>query len=184
MDTNWIASLVPNFLAGLGGIAVGVGVFLHKMGKYQNIIDNLQNKMKDVSHKIELFGQEVAVFNEFKRNTQKYIDNQIYEKKSPLQLTLLGKELIEKSGFKEIFEQTKNDLSNMLEKKINDKKLKTKYDIQEEARDLMDSLVEYPSFSSIKKYAFDNGQDMAQILRAGSILLRDYYFSIHPEIKN
>jgi hypothetical protein len=46
----------------------------------------------------------------------------------------------------------------------------------------MDELTDYPPFQSIKDYAFDSEQDFAQILRAGSILLRDYYLSKHPTI--
>lgn len=58
----------------------------------------------------------------------------------------------------------------------------TKYDVQEKARSLMDELTGYPAFQPIKTYAFQNGVDFPQILRAGALLLRDYYLSQHPEI--
>jgi len=48
----------------------------------------------------------------------------------------------------------------------------------------MDSLGEYPPFQPIKKYAFEQGKDFLQILRAGAILLRDFYLKEHPEIKD
>lgn len=99
---------------------------------------------------------------------------------SPLQLTEEGISLVKESSFEEIFENQKHSLSELLFNMHPN----TKYDVQEMARALMDNLREYPSFSSIKTYAFNNGKDFGQILRAGSILLRDYYLQIHPEIQN
>ena len=96
----------------------------------------------------------------------------------PLQLSPFGKKLVEESGFAQIFEKNKDDLIKILQ----EKSPKTRYDVQEKARALMDELGEYPPFQSIKTYAFENGADFLQILRAGAIFLRDYYFSTHPEI--
>jgi hypothetical protein len=109
----------------------------------------------------------------------KFIDNQIYKSKSPLALTELGIKLIKESGFETIFEAEKDNLCE----KLSNIHPQTRYDVQEKARALMDELTQYPPFQTIKSYAFDCGQDFAQILRAGSILLRDYYLSKHPEIK-
>ncbi|HTM63728.1 MAG TPA: hypothetical protein VL360_04440 [Gammaproteobacteria bacterium] len=99
---------------------------------------------------------------------------------SPLTLTDFGQELVTESGFQKIFQNEKQHLAHLLEEKHPE----TKYDTQELARELMDNLRSYPAFVPIKSYAFNEGKDFGQILRAGSILLRDYYLSIHPEIKN
>jgi len=46
----------------------------------------------------------------------------------------------------------------------------------------MKSKNNYAAFAPIKSYAFNTGNDFGQILRAGAILLRDYYLDKHPEI--
>lgn len=121
---------------------------------------------------------EVDKLLEFKISAQKFIDSKLYRSDSPLNLTEFGIQLIRDSGFKEIFPSVKDDLVKMLE----EKKPKTQYDVQEMARALMDELTEYQAFQPIKTYAFKNGKDHQQILRAGAILLRDYYIIKHPEL--
>lgn len=101
----------------------------------------------------------------------------------PLSLTAQGTKLLKASGFKIIFENVKDDLIKRFFEEINPK---TMYDTQERARQWMDNLSreDYEPFIPIKSYAFKTGSDYAQILRAGSILLRDYYLEKHPEIKD
>ena len=70
-----------------------------------------------------------------------------------------------------------------IHQQLQDKNPMTQYDVQEEARELMDSLTDYQPFAPIKIYAFEKGQDFRQILRAGAISLRDYYLSTHEKIK-
>lgn len=101
------------------------------------------------------------------------------ETSSPLGLTEFGKNLLKESGFNDIFAKEQDNLVVKLSEYPN----KTKYDIQENARNLMDSLVDYDPFAPIKTYAFSHGIDFGQILRAGAIPLRDYYLGRHPEIK-
>jgi len=147
-------------------------------GRYQEKVDSLKETAKEQNTKLENLRTDVDKLQEFKLSTQKYIDSKIYTSNSPLSLTEYGHKIINESGFNTIFATTKDDLV----KKLEIKAPHTKYDVQEKARELMSELIDYPPFKSIKTLAFEKGFDYEQILRAGAILLRDYYFEKHPEI--
>ena len=119
---------------------------------------------------------------EFKIHAGKFMDNQLYQKNSLLSLTEMGQKLIKDSGFEDIFNTIKDDLTQEF---FTEQNPKTKYDVQEKARGFMDdySRKEFSHFLPIKTYAYEKGEDYTQILRAGSILLRDYYLEKHPEIE-
>lgn len=159
----------------LGTLILG-GMWL---GKYKGKVDSLASLSKEVKdHTIKL-----AVFDEFKNNATKILDKYLFESKSPLSLTEVGKKLLNDSGFIEAFDKVKDELIIRFFDEINPK---TKYDTQERARQWMDDLsrADYQPFLPIKSYAFKSGSDYAQILRAGSIMLRDYYLEKHPEIND
>lgn len=166
--------LVNLIIAGL----VGTAAATHKIGQYKEKVDNLEKEKEKLCTKHDAIRSDVDKLLEFKVTAQKFIDNKIYQTNSPLSLTEFGIKLVDESGFKNVFDSAKDDLV----KKLEEKTPKSKYDIQEMARALMDDLTEYPAFQPIKKYAFEKGIDFTQILRAGAILLRDYYFEVHPEI--
>jgi len=186
MDTNSInyASIISPILSFifsiiLGGLS-GVLVFWVRFAKYQQKVDRLEIE-NEKSHTImNEFRTDIATLKEFKVQAQKFIDKNIYKSSSPLSLTEFGQELITKSGFQQIFDKEKDNIATLLAQKHPS----TKYDVQEMARELMDNLKEYPAFSPIKSYAYNTGNDFGQILRAGAIILRDYYLSLHPEISN
>ena len=173
---NSIGGIVGTF----GGGIFALLVFWAKMAKYQQRVDDLKEGHDKLIQKIEHLRTDVDTFKEFKINAQKFIDSHLFKGSSPLVLTELGSELVQQSGFAIIFETEKDNLAHLLEKKVP----KTKYDTQEMAREMMDDLKEYSAFTSIKAYAYESGKDFGQILRAGAILLRDYYLTIHPEIKD
>jgi len=165
-----------------GGVSlvVGAGSALFVIGQYKAKVDRVIEDQKSCDKKRTDMKTELDKLLEFKTQAQKFIDEQIYNKKSPLSLTELGKKLVTESSLDKIFEQVKDDLVSMLEKEH----LTTQYDVQEHARSLMDNLTDYSPFQPVKQYAFEHGQDLGQILRAGAIMLRDYYFEKHPEIVN
>ncbi len=180
MDSNTIVSIIGIAVSIAGGAFSGFLVVWAKMAKYQQKVDDLKEDKDKIFIKLEALRSDVDTLKEFKVYATKFIDKNLYQAQSALSLTELGKELVEKSGFIKIFSNEKDNLVKMLEKK----NPKTKYDVQEMARELMDELKGYPAFSSIKSYAYTSGKDVGQILRAGAILLRDYYLSIHAEIKD
>ena len=115
-------------------------------------------------------------------NIEKNIDKiaGVAQSHSPLALTEKGERLVKESGFMGIFEEIKDDLVKSLE----EEKPKTQYEVQEKARIVMSRLFDDTRFKEVEKWAYENGEDLAQILRAGAIPLRDYYFKQHPDIVN
>lgn len=168
----WLAVAVPTVLAILAAIIL--------FSIYRNKVDRLEKDVEKYERKIDQLRTDTDQLLEFKTQAQKFIDKSIYNDKSPLTLTDFGKTLVNDSGFKDIFEVEKDNLVRMLESQ----NPTTQYEVQEKARFLMDSLSAYAPFKPIQDYAFKTGKDFNQILRAGAILLRDYYFKIHPELVN
>jgi hypothetical protein len=148
------------------------------IGKYKEKVDNLEKEKDKNGTKVDDLRSETDKLLEFKVNAQKFMDSKIYQSGSPLKLTDFGQKLVEESGFVTIFGEVRDDLVMKLE----EKKPLTQYDVQEIARALMDELTKYSAFQPLKTYAFKNGKDYQQILRAGAILLRDYYLEKHPKI--
>lgn len=177
MDTNTLIATGINLL--LSGL-VGFAAAAYKTGRYTNKLDNLydtvgHNEHDGIRKTVGDIKTEVDKLLEFKTNAQKFIDKNLYKDQSPLSLTDFGKKLVKDSGFETIFSTVRDDLVMKLEA-LNPK---TQYDSQEMARSLMDKLTDYPAFQPMKTYAYKNGKDYQQILRAGAILLRDYYLEKH-----
>lgn len=180
--TNGLVQFMPFITIAANILIAGIVGWLTvwaTMAKYQQKVDDLKEEKDKACAEIKLLRTDVDTLKEFKVNAQKFIDKSLYESKSPLSLTAFGKKLVVESGFESIFPSVRDDLVAKLALKTPN----TKYDAQEKSRELMDELKEYPAFAPIKTYAFKNGLDFGQILRAGAILVRDYYFSMHPEIK-
>lgn len=133
----------------------------------------IEARVEAMDSRIRKMEGDVAAIKEFKKNTEKFIDHSLYGGNSPLSLTDDGERLVRDSGLKDTLsnESVQSDLLEMLK----EKNPETRYDIQEMAREMMDGLSEHDYFKSVKEYAFENGKDVRQILRAGSIMLRDEY---------
>lgn len=172
---NWVTPVVSLIAGAVGGFCAA----WVKIDRCAQSIVTLKEEKEKTTVKLDGLRTDVDTLKEFKVSAQKFIDKQLYKEGSPLELTELGKALVTDSGFTTIFEQVKSDLAGRLLAK----NPRTQYDVQEMARELMDSLTEYAAFAPIKTYAFSNGKDLSQILRAGALMLRDYYLSLHPEIK-
>lgn len=178
MDQNSLVTLGVFVLNLVVAGIVGALTASHKIGQYQAKVDRVIQDQKDCDTKRTEMKSELDKLLEFKVSTQKFIDSKLYTAQSPLNLSEFGRTLIKDSGFSDIFEQVKDDLVTMLE----DRNPTTQYEVQEKSRALMDELTDYAPFKPIETYAFEHGIDLSQILRAGAILLRDYYFEKHPEI--
>jgi len=90
---------------------------------------------------------------------------------SPLQPTEYGKQLIIDSGLEWVLNKDKDFLKGELMKILAENP--SEYDVQEKARELLITLKDHPIMSAVKKYAYDNGLDVALILKAGGLWLRD-----------
>ena len=176
MNMEVVTLLVNLAVSGL----IGAGSALHVIGQYKSKVDRVIQDQKDCDTKRTEMKTELDKLLEFKVSAQKFIDSKLYTAQSPLNLSDYGRKLTDESGFTKIFHEVKDDLVSRLEK-LNPT---TQYEAQEKARSLMDDLTSYEPFKPIEKYAFEHGIDLSQILRAGAILLRDYYFEKHPELVN
>lgn len=170
---TFVAELSAALVVGFLGALVTIGMHREK-------VNHLEKDVAKHGEKIDKLRTDTDQLLEFKKQAQKFMDANIYKSNSPLSLTDYGQKLVDESGFKQIFDVEKDNLVHMLEQKLPT----TQYDAQEQARALMDSLTNHAPFEPLKKYAFDHGADLGQILRAGAIMLRDYYFEKHPEIVN
>jgi hypothetical protein len=176
METEYIVFIANLVLSA----AVAAGTAVYVIGQYKAKVDRVITDQEKCDTKRTEMKTELDKLLEFKVSTQKFIDSKLYTAQSPLNLSDFGTKLIKESGFLDIFETVKDDLVLKLEVL----KPSTQYETQEKSRALMDELTEYVPFRPIAKYAFDHGIDLSQILRAGAILLRDYYFEKHPEVVN
>lgn len=179
--------MTPEIWIAFTGIVISsfVSFFIasSKIGEYKSKVDTLDITVGKDEHcglrkTLAETKTEVDKLLEFKTNAQKFIDKNLYKEHSPVSLTAFGEQLINESGFVNIFPSVRDDLVRMLQIR----NPRTKYDAQEMARGLMDELTEYPAFQVLKTYAFEHGRDYQQILRAGAILLRDYYIQTHSEL--
>ncbi|MBU1122422.1 MAG: hypothetical protein ABIH71_08015 [Candidatus Omnitrophota bacterium] len=97
--------------------------------------------------------------------------NMYFQVSSPMQLTNAGKKMLEECGFFSYFEKYKD----ILLKEIKKKKPKTKYDIEQIAKDVIyNADMTVDEFVPIKEYAFQHGSDLSNMLIAFSLYLRDY----------
>lgn len=122
-------------------------------------------------------------FDEIKYRLNQLFDKELFTYYNTLSLSYMGSALIDNSGFIPIFEQEKDKMNARIEFRYEPK---TKYAVQEAAYKFMSghSACENSPFNALKIDAYEMGNDYAQILRAGSILVRDYYLEKHPEIKD
>ncbi len=176
MDSNYVTLFINLVVSAL----VGAGTALFVIGQYKNKVDRIEKDLEKMADRKDILRTDVDKLLEFKIQAQKFMDRSIYKDQSPLSLTDFGEELVNESGLRDVFNEVKDDLAGMLE----EMEPTSQYDVQEKGRALMDSLAGYEPFRRVEKYAFDHGKDLNQILRAGAILLRDYYFEKHPEIVN
>lgn len=173
---NWISLGVSIALSIVSAIAAS----LLTMGKYREKVDRLEKDVEKVYSKVDTLRSDVDKMTAAVGSLEKSVDklSGYSQSHSPIRLTDKGQRVIDDSGFSQIFSNIKDDLLKDLE----DQAPRSQYDAQEKARMMLSSMTDDKRFRSVEKWAYENGEDFAQILRAGAIPLRDYYFEKHPEI--
>lgn len=168
--------------AGVSLVIAVLGVY-GMLSKYREKVDQLEKREEKTQGKIDALRSDVDRLLTKVGSLEKSIDsmNRLAQSHSPLALTADGKKLVEDSGFMILFDKIKDELADKLE----DEGPSSQYDVQEKARRILSwDMIDDERFESIKDWAYKNGKDFDQILRLGSIPLRDYYFEKHPEIVN
>ena len=90
---------------------------------------------------------------------------------SPLHVTEYGDKLLRESGFYEVLKKNHGHLVTL----VKDLKPKTNYDIQQDATEVVKSLLESDDEMALclKEYAFNNWIDLSVLVAPAGIVLRD-----------
>jgi hypothetical protein len=166
MISDWVMALFSG-----GGLTAltGIAWIFCKIIKYQGQFNHIDNKFQDIKDRISRLEKYFDV----------KINSKIKEADSPLSLTPYAVALLKEIGFAPLFDEIKDKLAKEIEKYH----LRTKYDVQEMADLIVRRMKDDPIFDKLKGVVYERGQRWEEIIAAISIPLRDYYLSVHPEIK-
>ncbi len=131
--------------------------------------ERVEGKVDKIGDKVEeTRGAIIEMQDEFKKLG--YPMQRILKTISPVGLTDYGKKLVAESGFNKIFNDNKETIIGWI-KELNPK---NQYDAQELSRKTLLDRKDDTLFEPLKNYTFQHGEtSLEQILRAGSIVLRD-----------
>lgn len=143
-------------------------------------ISQLEKREEKINQKTDQYMTDIAALSATVGAIQRVVDRMagVSDAHSPLALTDKGWNLVKDSGAFEIYETIKEELLAELE--LEDPR--SQYEVQEKARWMLGNKLNDDRFAQVEDWAFKNGEDLAQILRALAIPLRDFYFEKHPEI--
>lgn len=90
---------------------------------------------------------------------------------SPLHVTEFGDKLLRESGFYDVLQANRDHLVGL----VKEKTPKTNYDIQQDATEIVQDLLESDDEMALKlkEYAFNNGYDLGILAAPAGIALRD-----------
>lgn len=91
-----------------------------------------------------------------------------------LSLSDKGESVLKSSGFINMFEDHRDEIL----RKIKDSKPHTKYDVQENATNIVMDLKDEDYMRPIKDYAYQKEESVEEILFIGGIYARDRYFEM------
>jgi len=123
--------------------------------------------IKRILDKTDKIGDDVA---DIKPKVKILWELQFAGGKSPLTLNEKGKDILNKSGVKELVDRR---LIQLIES-IREKNPKNAYQVQEFAKEVMFNIKSNPEIlPNLQKGAFDTGVDVDSVLFVGSLYLRD-----------
>jgi hypothetical protein len=142
---NWESIIIPS-LSGLLGVVGTLMLFALKIGKYVEKIVNLEKTIEKVS----MLEKYVSALQEFQKNAP-----QIFVGKSPLGLTIYAETLLKDVEFQEFFKTVREKLVE----KLDLMQLKTRYDVQEKSKELLQQVQNEDIFIPLKTKAYDKGKN-------------------------
>ncbi|MBI3334945.1 MAG: hypothetical protein HY001_00395 [Candidatus Portnoybacteria bacterium] len=144
---NWVAAIL------LGNTKEIIARIDERTEHILKDIDEMKPKVNDMSPKVDILWKE-----------------RLASHNSPSQLNKRGKEILTKSGIKEIIDR----LPAQLIEEIKEKKPQNAYQVQEFAREVMFTVQNSPEIlKELQENAYRIGTDIDSILFVGSIYLRD-----------
>lgn len=166
-----------NFLQAVNTVIVLVGVpssvaaFVF-IGRKLQLLDSLNESVGKIKHNMKVIGDYLT------RHHIKFNPLEL-QALSPISLTDLGKEFVEKIGFENVFEKNKKDFFNF----IDNENPKLKYDVEMAAIKSIYSLYEKSYMDFLKVYFYNNpDRTLENTAPTLGVYIRDVYLSEHPEI--
>lgn len=172
-----IAENIPN---GLYYLAVGYLVW--KVAEFYFVrfreVEKTKTKMdKEINPKLVQIDKTVDKIAMY-IITKNLLDSTYFHSHSPVELTDLAKEILEKSGAKEFVDCS----LELLRKKIDEKNPQGSLDIQNAATLVIFDLVDAENFKNVKKFIYENPKykeydlNVPIIINIAALYLRDKYF--------
>lgn len=166
---GWIQIVVPAaisvLLAALSAWAI--------LAKYQQKVDGLEKNDEKQDNKIDDLKDRVSRLEggleRDRANSDPYTQRQ-----SPLSLTDKGKALLLDSGGNKYLEENMSDLIE----EIKARSPKSAYDVQEYAKNVIDSHTDDDAFVPLKDYLFNEGLKLEDLINVLGVALRDAAFPV------
>lgn len=166
MDNNSFLNIV---IAGLLSVAVSLITAYIKISKYIQIVDDLKKDVEKMNVEIKQMSKEITVcFTKIEERTQSLVTT-LTKKKSPISLTETGQNILKRSGSDAFVLNNKDELVG----KIKSGNPKSAYDVQENARKVVESFAQDERFIPFKDFVFKEGIELEAIFIVMSIYLRD-----------
>lgn len=169
-NLSWVSALVSIILGGLAGW----GASAIKIGRYAQMVDDLKKDVGKLEDKMEQMSIKVTQCEtKIDERTKSYAST-LTEAKSPIGLSEAGENLLKRSGSDAFVLNNQRELVE----KIKDKNPKSAYDVQEFAKEVVESLADDLRFIPFKNFVFKEGIGLDPIFIVMSIYLRDIALSL------
>jgi predicted RNase H-like nuclease (RuvC/YqgF family) len=157
-----VINLVIGFIAGFVGVAIAIG-------EYKNRVKSLEDKIEKLDKEVKQNSTDLTEYKtKLEERTASY-SSRLTKRKSPVSLTEIGEDLLKRSGSDKFVTDNKNELIE----KIKYLKPQTAYDVQIDAKSVVEALRDEERFKTFKDYAFKEGIELEDIFIVMSIFLRD-----------
>jgi len=132
-------------------------VYKEKVSNLEKEVDKLRTEVKEIRDKA------IACETSLREREP------LARRKSPVSLTDRGTSVLQDSGAKKFI----NDNFEELMRKVNESNPQTSYDVQERAREIVESLSNDVRINTMKDYLFKEGMDFSDLALVMGIYLRD-----------
>jgi len=154
---------VTNLL--LAVIAALIGAIGYFVKKILDSTAKMQNELKPLTPAI------IEIQGKFTQAGHRLLFPLTVAPGSPLHVTEFGDKLLRESGFYDVLQTNREHLIGL----VKEKAPKTNYDIQQDATEIVQDLLESDDEMALKlkEYAFNNGYDLSILVAPAGIALRD-----------
>ncbi len=177
MDISTIGSTLQ-IIATIGGFLLGLAFCALALGGYKARFESVEKAVKEkLPKEISKMGDEIHSLDKTMCSIRsallqtKVLDSAFLKTESPIKITPQGKKALKESGFIDIFSEHKTKILD----RIKHKNLQTDYDVQQYAINVVFVLSDEPFMEPLKKYAYQKGEPLSELLYIAGIYVRDEY---------